>query len=260
MPIFTRRPRGRWGGGAARSRAAPPPGARRVERAGRVGVEAEYTGGAELVPEPRALPLGVLPRGHHHAVASLVEAEPTVEALAPRAVAGGVPRRRILGHARGERAHLLEPARVQHGVHAPRDPRGERRAGVDDEVAHGEAGRAGGAGVPGAQPLAGQQRDFGGAQQLRAAERGARRVQHGHPAAQRVERHGAQHDGQPRPPRIVQRRLVPERRGHDAQEQPGAADHQRRGAGGVACPHPVLACVAPPGADHRSVGSATSTP
>jgi hypothetical protein len=245
MPIFTRRPRGRWGGGAARSRAAPPPGARRVERAGRVGVEAEYTGGAELVPEPRALPLRVLPRRDDHALARLGESERAREVRAPHVVPGGVPGRRVSRHGRGEPAHLVEPPGREHRVDACGNAVGERRAGVDHEVAHREARRSRAAGVEHRDAFAREQRDLDGAEELRPLQVGARRVEHARPPPQFLGRLAAEHAEERLAARGVERRLVEDRVGERAEVQPGAADHQGRRARPVARRHPRGAVVAP---------------
>jgi hypothetical protein len=149
-------------------------------------------------------------------------------------------------HGRGEPAHLVEPPGREHRVDACGDAVGERRAGVDHEVAHREARRSRAAGVEHRDALAREQRDLDGAEELRPLQVGARRVEHARPPPQFLGRLAAEHAEERLAARGVERRLVEDRVGERAEVQPGTADHERRATRGVALGDPSFARIRPP--------------
>src|SRR6185312_3401873 len=138
------------------------------------------------MPEPGALPLGVLSRVNGDVLHGLRSAQRTTNEITDAAIARGIPRRRIVIHQVQERTDLRLPAGSEHGLHAAGDTPVQRRSGIDYKISRLHARRATGALVPDGDRYAGQERDFNGAQQLRTAEMRAWSIQLHAPASERV--------------------------------------------------------------------------
>jgi hypothetical protein len=199
-----------------------------------------------LVPEPGALPLGVLPRLDDDPLAGdsarQLAAHMAPQDVVPRSLPGG----RIVGDAPQQGRHLVGPTGSEHRVDPGLDAAGERRAGVHEEVAQLVPGRPRGARVPAADPLAGEERHLHGTEELRALEVGALRVERRHPAAQLGSGHGVEGALQGATALRVEGRLGEERLGEGAQVEARAPDDERRAPRGVALGDPSLARIRPP--------------
>ena len=98
---------------------------------------------------------------------------------------------------------------------------------IDDQPARSDCGACGTICVRIAQSRAGEQCDFGSAQQLRAAQVCARRIEFAHPAAEFVRVHVREFVGEERAARRIERRRGIERRGERAQIKSGASHYER---------------------------------
>src|SRR5215218_11380246 len=94
------------------------------------------------MPEPGALPLRVLAGVDDDALHRFPFRELAGLELTNRAIASGVPRRRVGRHLADEPSHLVAPTGVEHRVDTGLDALRELRPWIHDEVARRPSRRA----------------------------------------------------------------------------------------------------------------------
>ena len=167
--------------------------------------------GAELVPQPRALPLRVLPGRDDDGLPDRRRRSLAEHQLAHCAVPAGIPRRRIGGHVRKQRAHFVRPPAGQHRIDPCFDPPRQVVAGIDHKIVRDTGHRARRRRVRIAQARTGQERGFDRPQQLRPSQMRAWRIECRTPAAQFRERKSSQLGVERRARRAVERRCRAQR-------------------------------------------------
>ena len=172
--------------GDADLHATPPPST--TQRARRpirlIRAQSGHVLAGELMPEPGALPLGVLSCLDHHALLRLFERQLPPDHLTNRAIARCVPGRRVVGNNAHQRAAPRPASRARASRRARLDAERKRRSRIDDKISRAPTRCPRVLAMQVAHPAPREQRDLDGAQQLRAAEVRAIGIERADPAAQ----------------------------------------------------------------------------
>ncbi len=158
MPIFTRV-------------SSFPPGTGPLRRVFQPGIERRHRSVLQLPAKPRALASRVLPGFRDHVFTHLRGRRPDSSASRSRSYPHAFHAMAACGTDVRERAHLVQPARLEHFVDATHDALVERRAGIHEKIADPAWRNGGGLPVPVGESPPRQQRHLDCAAPLRRSLR-----------------------------------------------------------------------------------------